>query len=69
MPSAAAKLREMLAEKGRTIVSPGIYDGLGARICLSKGFDTLYMVSLVATKSLWRLSWGHSQVSRRRQAL
>lgn len=44
MPTtAAAKLRELL-QRG-TVVSPGIYDGLGARICLEQGFDTLYMVS------------------------
>lgn len=43
MPGGAAKLRSMLAT-GRTIVSPGVYDGLGARVCLNAGFDTLYMV-------------------------
>lgn len=43
MPAGAAKLREMLAS-GRTIISPGVYDGLGARVCLQNGFDTLYMV-------------------------
>jgi 2-methylisocitrate lyase-like PEP mutase family enzyme len=40
----AAKLREMIAT-GRTIISPGVYEGLGARVCLQNGFDTLYMVS------------------------
>lgn len=45
MPAGAARLREMLAS-GRTIISPGVYDGLGARVCLQTGFDTLYMVHL-----------------------
>lgn len=46
MPTGAAKLREMLAS-GRTIISPGVYDGLGARVCLQNGFDTLYMVRVI----------------------
>lgn len=44
MTRGAAKLREMI-KTGRTIVSPGVYEGLGARVCLQNGFDTLYMVS------------------------
>ncbi|BEI82043.1 hypothetical protein CcaverHIS002_0212030 [Cutaneotrichosporon cavernicola] len=42
MSRGAAKLREMI-QTGRTIVSPGVYEGLGARVCLQNGFDTLYM--------------------------
>ncbi len=44
MKSAAAKLRELLAEPNKIIVCPGIYDGFTARIALQVGFDCLYMV-------------------------
>jgi len=39
---AAAKLRTLLAD--HTIVAPGVYDGLGARVCLKHGLEVLYMV-------------------------
>ena len=39
----AARLRSLLAEDGKTIFLPGVYDGLTARIALSIGFDGLYM--------------------------
>ena len=41
--SAAARLRRLLAQDGKTIVAPGVYDGLTARITLNEGFDALYM--------------------------
>jgi 2-methylisocitrate lyase-like PEP mutase family enzyme len=37
----AATLRSLLKE---TVVAPGVYDGLGARVCLKHGFKVLYMV-------------------------
>ncbi|KAK5211245.1 hypothetical protein LTR41_002704 [Exophiala xenobiotica] len=40
---AAAKLRKLLAERGRTIMCPGVYDGLTARLALNERFDCLYM--------------------------
>jgi 2-methylisocitrate lyase-like PEP mutase family enzyme len=43
---AAAILRDMLADPERTIVCPGVYDGLTARIALDVGHDILYMVRL-----------------------
>ena len=41
--TAARKLRSLLAEPGRTISCPGVYDGLTARLALNAGFDCLYM--------------------------
>jgi hypothetical protein len=41
---AATKLRELLAEKDKIVVCPGVYDGFTARIALETGFDCLYMV-------------------------
>ncbi|KAH0594886.1 hypothetical protein MHUMG1_07183 [Metarhizium humberi] len=43
-PSAASKLRHMLATKD-IIVAPGVYDGFSARIALEVGFDSIYMAS------------------------
>lgn len=40
---AAARLRELLADKDKLIVCPGVYDGYTARITLQEGFDCLYM--------------------------
>lgn len=45
--SAAARLRELLAQEGKIINCPGVYDGLSARIALREGFDCLYMVGPV----------------------
>ena len=42
--TAAARLRELLANKDKIIVCPGVYDGLTARIAIRQGFDCLYMV-------------------------
>jgi len=41
--TAVARLRELLADKDKLIVCPGVYDGFTARIALREGFDCLYM--------------------------
>jgi 2-methylisocitrate lyase-like PEP mutase family enzyme len=41
--TAAARLRALLNEPGRTIACPGVYDGLTARLALNEEFDCLYM--------------------------
>ena len=43
-----ARLRQLLAEKDKIVVAPGVYDGFSARIALEVGFDCIYMVSLGA---------------------
>ncbi len=43
--SGATRLREMLKDRSKVVVCPGVYDGLSARVALSMGFDALYMVS------------------------
>ena len=40
----AKRLRELLKDPKKIVVCPGVFDGLTARIALSKGFDALYMV-------------------------
>jgi hypothetical protein len=42
--TAATKLRNLIATPGPVILAPGVYDGFSARIALSVGFDTIYMV-------------------------
>ncbi|CZT20845.1 related to carboxyphosphonoenolpyruvate phosphonomutase [Ramularia collo-cygni] len=37
------RLREMLADPKKTVVAPGVYDGLTARLALEAGFSCLYM--------------------------
>ncbi|KAH8820275.1 Pyruvate/Phosphoenolpyruvate kinase-like domain-containing protein [Xylogone sp. PMI_703] len=49
--AAVKKLRELLAEKDKIIVCPGVYDGLTARIALNAGFDCLYMTGAGTTMS------------------
>lgn len=44
--SAAARLRQLLADSNQIIVCPGVYDGLTARIALQSGFEALYMVTV-----------------------
>ena len=44
--SGAKRLRELLKDPKKIVVCPGVFDGLTARIALSKGFDALYMVPL-----------------------
>jgi 2-methylisocitrate lyase-like PEP mutase family enzyme len=41
--SAAARLRADLADQSKTIICPGIYDGITARIALNEGFEHIYM--------------------------
>lgn len=42
--SPATKLKRRLEDTKDLIVCPGVYDGFSARIALSVGFDTMYMV-------------------------
>jgi 2-methylisocitrate lyase-like PEP mutase family enzyme len=42
--TAATKLRKLISSPGPIILAPGVYDGFSARIALSVGFDTIYMV-------------------------
>lgn len=44
----AKRLRELLSDPKKIVVCPGVFDGLTARIALSKGFDALYMVPTVS---------------------
>ncbi|PWY72998.1 Phosphoenolpyruvate/pyruvate domain-containing protein [Aspergillus heteromorphus CBS 117.55] len=41
--SAAARLRSHLSDPTQTLICPGVYDGLTARIALNEGFTHLYM--------------------------
>ncbi|KAK0249357.1 hypothetical protein LTR29_015430 [Friedmanniomyces endolithicus] len=41
--SGARRLREMLADPSKTVIAPGVYDGITARLALAQGFDCLYM--------------------------
>jgi len=42
-PTAASKLRALLAQKDEIVVCPGVYDGFTARLALKAGFKILYM--------------------------
>lgn len=42
--TAPARLRELLSDSSHTIVAPGVYDGISARVALAQGFECLYMV-------------------------
>lgn len=43
-PSAASRLRSLLADQNKIVACPGVYDGFTARIVLASGhFDALYM--------------------------
>ena len=41
--SSAARLRALLAEEGKTVACPGVFDGITARLTLREGFDAIYM--------------------------
>jgi 2-methylisocitrate lyase-like PEP mutase family enzyme len=41
------RLREMLSDPSHTVVAPGVYDGISARLALAAGFDCLYMASIL----------------------
>ena len=43
--SGARRLRQLLSDPSKTVVAPGVYDGLTARLALAEGFECLYMVS------------------------
>jgi hypothetical protein len=45
MIPASTRLQNMIKNCKRTIVCPGVYDGLSARTALEVGFEALYMVS------------------------
>ena len=49
--SAATKLRNLISSPGPIILAPGVYDGFSARIALSVGFVTIYMVRASKTSS------------------
>ena len=55
--SPATKLKRILEETKDLIVCPGVYDGFSARIALSVGFDTMYMV--------WQCVFDTSQIVER----
>ena len=40
-----ARLRQLLADKDKIVVAPGVYDGFSARVAHEVGFDCIYMVS------------------------
>lgn len=42
--SAPARLRQLLSDPSHTVVAPGVYDGISARLALAQGFECLYMV-------------------------
>ena len=44
--SGAQRLRQMLSDPSKTVVAPGVYDGISARVALAEGFECLYMVGL-----------------------
>jgi 2-methylisocitrate lyase-like PEP mutase family enzyme len=39
--TAVARLRQMLSDPSKTIVAPGVYDGITARLALAAGFECL----------------------------
>jgi len=47
----AKRLRSYLAEEGKIVVCPGVYDGFTARMALHAGFDSLYMTGAGTTMS------------------
>ena len=42
--SAGRKLRQMLSDPSKTVIAPGVYDGITARLALASGAECLYMV-------------------------
>ena len=50
-PTAATRLRELLADTSKILVCPGVYDGFTARIALQEGFACLYMTGAGTTMS------------------
>jgi methylisocitrate lyase len=56
--TAATKLRKLISSPGPIILAPGVYDGFSARIALSVGFDTIYMVRAPNISSVGELVRG-----------
>ena len=52
LPSAATKLRHLLTKTTDTLVCPGVYDGLSARLALKHSFPALYLTGAGSTASL-----------------
>ena len=42
--SAGKKLRKMLSDASKTVIAPGVYDGITARLAIASGAECLYMV-------------------------
>ncbi|KAK4503606.1 hypothetical protein PRZ48_004521 [Zasmidium cellare] len=42
-PTGVQRLRHLLSDPSKTVVAPGVYDGLTARLALEAGFECLYM--------------------------
>jgi 2-methylisocitrate lyase-like PEP mutase family enzyme len=42
--SGPKKLRQLLSDPSKTIVAPGVYDGITARLAIESGAECLYMV-------------------------
>lgn len=60
-PQTGAKtLRELLSDRKRIVVAPGVFDGFTARLALAAGFDALYMVNCSFRQMI-------SQLTERRQ--
>jgi 2-methylisocitrate lyase-like PEP mutase family enzyme len=51
----AKRLRELLSDRSKIILCPGVFDGLTARIALAQKFDALYMTG--AGTSISKLGW------------
>lgn len=41
--AAVQRLRQLLSDPSNTVIAPGVYDGITARLALSAGFQCLYM--------------------------
>ena len=42
--SAGRRLRQLLSDPSKTVIAPGVYDGITARLALASGAECLYMV-------------------------
>ena len=38
------RLRKLLSDPSKTVVAPGVYDGITARLAIASGAQCLYMV-------------------------
>ena len=38
------RLRQLLSDPSKTVVAPGVYDGITARLAIASGAECLYMV-------------------------